>query len=283
MKILLFSILLGFAATSSEGFPNVDQDYVYGVGDDSYIVGGEDVKLGELPYQASFQNRGSHTCGGSIIDKQWVMTAAHCVPRNGNPTGRTVVVGTIVQSDRGKGEQIVEVERIVIHPNYTMRGNPFFIINDVALLKLKKSIEFGPNAQPIKLPEPSHRAQGQALVSGWGRTKKEPRTKILQKVTLNLISDEQCRKDFNRSGIIIPDSHLCGGDREGKKSSCHGDSGGPWVDTERKIQIGIVSWGPPSCNAKDQSSVSMEVAYFVPWIRSVIQGSSQDDDVDLIR
>lgn len=43
------------------------------------IVGGTDAEPGDAPYQVSLQVRGRHNCGGSILNANWILTAAHCV------------------------------------------------------------------------------------------------------------------------------------------------------------------------------------------------------------
>ena len=49
----------------------------------SYIVGGDPADRLEFTWQISLQKfengQWLHTCGGSIIDKNWIFTAAHCV------------------------------------------------------------------------------------------------------------------------------------------------------------------------------------------------------------
>ena len=57
------------------------------------VVNGENAAPHSWPWQISLRVNGRHICGGSLIDREWVVTAAHCVDRNPRPSGYTVVVG----------------------------------------------------------------------------------------------------------------------------------------------------------------------------------------------
>ena len=57
------------------------------------VVNGDDAAPHSWPWQISLRVNGRHICGGSLIKPGWVVTAAHCVERNPDPSGYTVVVG----------------------------------------------------------------------------------------------------------------------------------------------------------------------------------------------
>lgn len=43
------------------------------------VVGGQNAAKGEFPWQVSLLKNNNHNCGGSIISKNHILTAAHCV------------------------------------------------------------------------------------------------------------------------------------------------------------------------------------------------------------
>ncbi len=106
---------------------------------EAQVVGGEPVPDGKYPFMAallntSFGNKPSHQqfCGGTLIDEDSVLTAAHCVENNSpvSPHLLRVTVGrTVLDSDQG---QVFEVSRVFLHPNYDSRA----AARDVAVLKL---------------------------------------------------------------------------------------------------------------------------------------------------
>ena len=62
----------------------------------SRVVNGDNASPHSWPWQVSLRVRGGHICGGSLIRPNWIVTAAHCVYRNPNPSGYTVVVGKML-------------------------------------------------------------------------------------------------------------------------------------------------------------------------------------------
>lgn len=79
-------------------------------------------------------------CGASLIAKDWVLTAGHCVVDQ-SPANFDIIINQ-AQLDADTGERIA-VERIVLHPQY----NNITLANDLALIKLKSASQI----QPIQL------------------------------------------------------------------------------------------------------------------------------------
>lgn len=221
------------------------------------------------------EGRANQFCGATLIDKRWVMTAAHCVY---NEDVRQFVVAygkTNLANETFEGEYI---EKIVIHPSYkptaTMHEG-----YDVALLKLAKNI----NVKPIKLNRDDRlEKKGTKLkASGWGLTfrpmagqKGEAiNAEVLQEVQLSTLSPEEC---YKRLESEMP-GYQCAGTQKGDKDTCAGDSGGPVHKSTAKegCQVGIISYGPKySCNVKFQEKRATSyllVSEVLPWVRKYVK------------
>merc|ERR1712110_539583 len=115
------------------------------------IVGGEDAEDGEFPWQVQLRSSDSSRslfCGGSVLNKNWVITAAHCC-KGSLPRGIHVVAGGILRVEDDEGEeQFSDVTEIVIHEEYSSRNHE----NDICLLHLKTALNMTDYVQPVTLP-----------------------------------------------------------------------------------------------------------------------------------
>jgi trypsin len=240
---------------------------------DERIVGGEEAVAGEIPYQISFQSVGAlgnpfHFCGGSILNENWIICAAHCVDGEDfeNPRNLQIVAGELDSSVVEGPEQTIAVDKIVMHENYTSTT----IANDISLLRLATPLKFNVNVSAIALPEQGQASSGNSLVTGWGTLSAGGDTPdVLQKVTIPVITDAECRDQYGNNQIL--DSMICAGKPGvGGVDSCQGDSGGPMVCSnadDSKYLCGIVSWGR-GCALPNFAGVYTEVSYFVDWVKA---------------
>ncbi|NOT85215.1 MAG: serine protease [Methylococcaceae bacterium] len=234
------------------------------------IIGGAVANSNDWPWVTGLVYRSDITvfCGGSLIAKNWVLTAAHCV--NDKVNALDVLINR-AQLTSTQGERIA-VKQIIIHPLFNRKT----LQNDIALLKLAGAS----NSEPIEvINEFSHQDEaGQnAIALGWGNTSTFKKTfpDELQQVILPIISNAECKK---RQTTVV-DSMLCAGFDEGGKDTCEGDSGGPLIvfDSESQSwqQAGITSFGVSNCAAAGFYGVYTRLQLFKPFIMATICDAEQ--------
>jgi len=238
------------------------------------IVGGEEITPNSRPYLVQIGSSGSSTnqrtfCGGSILNSEWILTAAHCFEgrtsesrlRSFRVTAaeHNIKVTETVQQRRG-------ISQAIIHPNYDSST----LNNDVALLKLDSPLTITAEAAPIPLntDDACPLAGATCSVAGWGTLSSGGSTPdAAQAVNVTVKTNAQCDSDYPREDIT--EGMICAGDPEGGKDSCQGDSGGPFVCTCGGVtkQVGVVSWGY-GCALRQYPGVYARVSKYVDWIRT---------------
>ncbi|KAH7643901.1 trypsin-1 [Dermatophagoides farinae] len=237
------------------------------------IVGGENAKFGQNPWQVAivkhqFLNQ-KISCGGALINRRWIVTAAHCVyktPAN-NIKIRLGDYNLKAQTEQYPHEEY-GVRRKVVHEGY----NPATYQNDIALLELNQDVIYRPHILPICLPPKGRNFTGEkATAVGWGRTQYAVSTSpgILQKVDVEVLDSDDCQEWMKNAGRRekIFSNMLCAGYKDGGRDSCQGDSGSPLSlrDDNHIILIGLVSWGV-GCARPNLPGVYTRITEFVDWI-----------------
>ncbi len=262
----------------------------------SRIVGGVQARPGAWPFQVYVFAAGT-ACGGTLIDRSWILTAAHCVvDDNGRVTdpndGNTVVVvqagHTRMPALLGPGEPQIYgklgfAKRIIAHSGYiratTTKPKPK-ILDDIALIELKRPIDL----PVVKLAaggivEAVERPGLSATAIGWGKTsgRENVVSEYLLQADLPIVSRRECTRRFSDFlSSLVTENQICAGDWGGQRTTCQGDSGGPLFapgPDGAPYQIGVVSWGAGteevSCGLSP--AIFTRVSRYVDWIEQYVK------------
>ncbi|XP_061707618.1 trypsin epsilon-like [Cydia pomonella] len=230
---------------------------------EGFIVGGAYVdSLKDFPhvvalstiYHTFSEEEGQTTennfCGSSILNQKILLTAAHCL----DDVVKVTAFSGSVDWKKGKLHRIDRYQR---HKQW----DPKTIINDIALVRLKKPLSFGETVKRVILMKNPPKAKI-AELTGWGVTDVVyyKQSSILKHTKLKLWTLKECRKVLS----MAPNGTICGGEKNAKKNfAFYGDSGGGLL-VNKNIIIGIVSFG----DQKPARSLGVytDVSYFYDWI-----------------
>ncbi|ROL52489.1 Plasminogen [Anabarilius grahami] len=228
------------------------------------IVGGCISKPHSWPWQISLRTRTKiHFCGGTLIDAQWVLTAAHCLERSDSPSAYKIFLGVHTERANEASKQERDVTKIIKGPAGT----------DIALLKLDRPALITDKVLPACLPEKDYivPSNTECYVTGWGETQGTGGEGFLKETGFPVIENKVCNRASFLNGRV-KEHEMCAGNIEGGTDSCQGDSGGPLVCYAQNTFVlqGVTSWGLGCANAM-KPGVYTRVSKFVDWIERSIK------------
>ncbi|XP_031634546.1 serine protease easter-like isoform X2 [Contarinia nasturtii] len=275
-------------STTTPVVPNVGllpQPGTCGVNIKNRIIYGKETEITEFPWMAlieytNLDKTKSLACGGVLIDKNFVLTASHCVNRRALTTqGRKLSGVRLGDWDTTSDPDCVEREKqncadpfkhilvseIIIHEAY----NPDSNLNDIALLRLEHPVNYTYWIQPICLPLSSEVVD--AIGEGVQLEVAGSPSDVKKKAMLSVVTHTRCNNEYRNNGFTMTNGHLCaqGDDRQ---DSCRGDSGGPLMYQHKNglnvhyYLAGIVSFGGRECGQPGVPSVYTRVDQYINWI-----------------
>ncbi|XP_069698840.1 CLIP domain-containing serine protease HP8-like [Periplaneta americana] len=244
----------------------------------SHVYYGEGAQRGDYPWMALIKiptiidgSQVIQGCGGTVISRYFVLTAAHCT--QDHPVyGKIIVSVGDVDTESGNRLQTYRVpyDHVTAHPGY--RPDDQTVKNDLALIRMDKPFNFSDHIRPICLPSSKlNLTDARADVAGWGISENSSDgSSRMQKGVVKVIN-EKCKHSFYN----IDRRQICAEVLPGESRTCMGDSGGPLMYRSpmdgRYYIVGIVSYGEDaSCQDVILPDVFTRVSYYVDWIHSVV-------------
>ena len=263
------------------------------VGRKKRIVHGSISPVGNHPWQVQILRkegkRWKHLCGGTLIRKDVVLSAAHCfnsfADKQYTESDFAVATGQQYSLNRDGKEHIIK--HIYIHDEFDRNS----FINDIALILLEMPVA---QLQPACLPSPLNkddddRGSGEInngtlefVVSGYGMTEDGSYSTQLRSASVKVVPRQHCQQEMNRSphiSMVIAPTNWCARAIKGSMN-CIGDSGGPVIREFHgrvHVLVGIISWGRGCREPHIESySVYTKVRCYLPWIHDRLKEPYSD-------
>eukprot|EP00542_Grammatophora_oceanica_P019071 CAMPEP_0194047494 /NCGR_PEP_ID=MMETSP0009_2-20130614/24998_1 /TAXON_ID=210454 /ORGANISM="Grammatophora oceanica, Strain CCMP 410" /LENGTH=599 /DNA_ID=CAMNT_0038693143 /DNA_START=287 /DNA_END=2086 /DNA_ORIENTATION=- len=249
------------------------------------IINGQEATRGRYPYMASLAKRGSHRCGGTLITRDIVLTAAHC-----SNEFNQIQLGRHNINDRDEVFENFVIQEKVSHPRHAPEnlGENYIDVDlfDFHLVKLWGRSDLEPVRVNLDPALPAN-AGDELWVMGWGSTDTSGKlgalSGLLHDVSVNYIPNDECSEivgmtstnktvDYSQQIFGV---NICAQDFTEGEDSCQGDSGGPLVirgdgGDKPDVQVGVVSFGFESCAHEVFPGVYARLSYVDEWLREQV-------------
>ncbi|XP_039181664.1 snake venom serine proteinase 12-like isoform X2 [Crotalus tigris] len=216
------------------------------------VIGGDECNINEHRFLVALYDPDGFLCGGTLLNEEWVLTAAHC-----DKEKMEINLGVHSLNVVNEDEQTrVPKEKFfcLSSKNYTRWDK------DIMLIRLDSPVSNNECIAPFSLPSSPPSVGSVCRVMGWGRISpsKEIYPDVPHCANINILDYEVCRKAYPQFGLPVTSRTLCAGILEGGKDTC----------------VGIVSWGDDPCAQSHKPGFYTKVFDHLDWIQSIVAGNT---------
>lgn len=154
------------------------------------VSGGRDITIRAAPWQVSLQDADGHFCGGVIVTKKHILTAASCLRDPEVVESLRLRVGSTYHD---VGGLLKAVRNIMVHDNFS---SPVENDNDIAVLTLQYPLTLSDRIRPIAVAHPDNQLSANAtvVVTGWDTAENEQAVSNngLQGAPFRVVAQSEC-------------------------------------------------------------------------------------------
>uniref|UniRef100_A0A8C5TIA8 Transmembrane serine protease 3 n=1 Tax=Malurus cyaneus samueli TaxID=2593467 RepID=A0A8C5TIA8_9PASS len=206
------------------------------------IIGGKETSVNKWPWQVSVQYGPIHICGGTIIDAQWVLTAAHCFFIMKILDDWKVYGGV---SDLKQPMEGIPVSQVIINSNYSDDHDDY----DIALMKLSRPLTLSGELSQLTWVWLGWCLEHGEDLGMAGASEPWGEGGAWLPAEVKLIDYKICNSDKVYEGYLTP-RMMCAGYLQGGKDACQVSWGTPgqscplWVPTEGRLPCPLLTAVP---------------------------------------